>query len=152
MNYKALSIYNSTRSGTWTRTAITGQRILSPSCLPFHHSGILYGERKTRLELATLTLARLCSTNWAISAFGFNGCKDKYFSFISQILHPFSFYLSNNERSASSIPSKLKPFTTSSIKFEICSLQRLPMLPSWVWCTCLSWVKFPASISNPTFL
>ncbi len=25
-------------------------------------------ERKTRLELATLTLARLCSTNWAISA------------------------------------------------------------------------------------
>ena len=26
-------------------------------------------ERKTRLELATPTLARLCSTNWAISAF-----------------------------------------------------------------------------------
>ena len=47
-----------------------GQRILSPSCLPFHHSSILKGkrERKTRLELATLTLARLCSTNWAISA------------------------------------------------------------------------------------
>ena len=46
------------------------QRILSPSCLPFHHSSILSKkERKTRLELATLTLARLCSTNWAISAF-----------------------------------------------------------------------------------
>ena len=29
-------------------------------------------ERKTRLELATLTLARLCSTNWAISAFHFH--------------------------------------------------------------------------------
>ena len=28
----------------------------------------LFLERKTRLELATLTLARLCSTNWAISA------------------------------------------------------------------------------------
>ena len=28
----------------------------------------LLKERKTRLELATLTLARLCSTNWAISA------------------------------------------------------------------------------------
>ena len=28
-------------------------------------------ERKTRLELATPTLARLCSTNWAISAFYF---------------------------------------------------------------------------------
>ena len=41
-----------------------GQRILSPSCLPFHHSSILSKkERKTRLELATLTLARLCSTN-----------------------------------------------------------------------------------------
>ena len=44
-----------------------GQGILSPSCLPippFEHPL----ERKTRLELATPTLARLCSTNWAISA------------------------------------------------------------------------------------
>ena len=44
-----------------------GQGILSPSCLPippFEHPS----ERKTRLELATPTLARLCSTNWAISA------------------------------------------------------------------------------------
>ena len=30
-------------------------------------------ERKTRLELATPTLARLCSTNWAISAYFPNG-------------------------------------------------------------------------------
>ena len=47
-----------------------GQGILSPSCLPippFEHP--VKEERKTRLELATLTLARLCSTNWAISAF-----------------------------------------------------------------------------------
>ena len=29
----------SARSGTRTRTTITGQGILSPSCLPFHHSG-----------------------------------------------------------------------------------------------------------------
>ena len=39
-----------------------GQGILSPSCLPippFEHPL----ERKTRLELATPTLARLCSTN-----------------------------------------------------------------------------------------
>ena len=35
--------------------------------LPFRHLGIVL-ERKTRLELATPTLARLCSTNWAISA------------------------------------------------------------------------------------
>ena len=37
------------------------RRILSPVCLPFHHPGIL--ERKTGLEPATPTLARLCSTN-----------------------------------------------------------------------------------------
>ena len=82
----------STRSGTWTRTAITGQRILSPSCLPFHHSGILYGERKTRLELATLTLARLCSTNWAISAFGFKtGAKIRSFHLSAKFCTRFLF-------------------------------------------------------------
>ncbi len=53
-------------------------RILSPACLPFHHLGykkikknpqLVCGlERKTRLELATPTLARSCSTNWATSA------------------------------------------------------------------------------------
>jgi hypothetical protein len=38
--------------------------ILSPTCLPFHHLGILkITERETRLELATPTLARSCSTN-----------------------------------------------------------------------------------------
>ena len=36
--------------------------------LPFRHLGRESIERKTRLELATPTLARLCSTNWAISA------------------------------------------------------------------------------------
>ena len=38
--------------------------------LPFRHVGKWkrISERKTRLELATPTLARLCSTNWAISA------------------------------------------------------------------------------------
>jgi hypothetical protein len=39
-----------------------GHWILSPTCLPFHHLGILV-ERETRLELATPTLARSCSTN-----------------------------------------------------------------------------------------
>ena len=33
-------------------------------------------ERKTRLELATPTLARLCSTNWAISALSFELTSD----------------------------------------------------------------------------
>ena len=48
-------------------------------------------ERKTRLELATPTLARLCSTNWAISAKcvalpvrGICECKDKSKIFIAQ--------------------------------------------------------------------
>ena len=38
--------------------------------LPIPPPGLLSSlhERKTRLELATPTLARLCSTNWAISA------------------------------------------------------------------------------------
>ena len=41
--------------------------------LPFRHVGKWkrISERKTRLELATPTLARLCSTNWAISAVSF---------------------------------------------------------------------------------
>ena len=51
------------------------QRILSPSCLPFHHPGGL--ERKTGLEPATLTLARLCSTNWATFALLVCGCKGR---------------------------------------------------------------------------
>ncbi len=58
---------------------LNGHRILSPACLPFHHPGSGYKvsgknkktprerevsfERKTRLELATSTLARLRSTN-----------------------------------------------------------------------------------------
>ena len=41
-----------------------GQGILSPSCLPIPpFEQPFKEERKTRLELATLTLARLCSTN-----------------------------------------------------------------------------------------
>ena len=42
------------------------QKKREPARLLDSHS--LFRERKTRLELATLTLARLCSTNWAISA------------------------------------------------------------------------------------
>ena len=41
-------------------------RILSPACLPFHHSSI--DERETGFEPATPTLARSCSTNWATFA------------------------------------------------------------------------------------
>ena len=63
-----------------------GQRILSPSCLPFHHSSILKGkrERKTRLELATLTLARYALPTELFPHLE-NGCKDKQFSRFCQI-------------------------------------------------------------------
>ena len=61
-------------------------------------------------------------------------------------------YLPNKAFSASSIIWKLKPFTTSFIKASIRSLQRLPILPAWVWFTCLLWVNLPASMSRPTFL
>ena len=37
----------STASGTWTRTAITGQRILSPSCLPIPPSRLKIGCKST---------------------------------------------------------------------------------------------------------
>ena len=76
-------------SGTRTRTAITGQGILSPSCLPISplrrpvsfvfdvlikngsisatrpnkNNQTILKERQTGLEPATPTLARLCSTN-----------------------------------------------------------------------------------------
>ena len=38
----------SARSETRTRTDISAQRILSPSCLPFHHSSDLGAENETR--------------------------------------------------------------------------------------------------------
>ena len=43
---------NCAASGTRTRTAITGQGILSPSCLPFHHHG------KPLAKLATIIESR----------------------------------------------------------------------------------------------
>ncbi len=58
--------------------SLNRNRILSPACLPVpplqHLNKFLPGrkeilERKTRFELATPTLARLCSTNWATFAF-----------------------------------------------------------------------------------
>ena len=52
----------------------------------------------------------------------------------------------------SNIGSRYYGTTTFCIKAETSSLQRFPILPSWVWCTSLLCEKFPASISSPTFL
>ena len=40
LNFSELRVLICTGSGTRTHTAGKGQRILSPSCLPFHHSCI----------------------------------------------------------------------------------------------------------------
>ena len=54
---------NRTRTCTSLNTRTWNERV-------YHSATWAYTlERKTRLELATPTLARLCSTNWAISAF-----------------------------------------------------------------------------------
>ena len=60
--------------------------------------------------------------------------------------------LANNACSASSTFSKWKPARTSFINCCISALQRLPMLPSWMWCTSLSCVNSPRSNSSPTCL
>ena len=64
-NYAKLILcaQNRTRTCTSLNTRTWNERV--------YHSATwaITFERKTRLELATPTLARLCSTNWAISAF-----------------------------------------------------------------------------------
>ena len=61
LTYKSFTEYSKRDLNPHSRN---GQGILSPSCLPIppfeHPQG---RERKTRLEHATLPLARLCSTN-----------------------------------------------------------------------------------------
>ena len=84
---------------SWTVTTVAGHRILSPACLPVPPPGqpkkncrlfaALFQERKTGLEPATLTLARLCSTKWATSAFCkncFEECKNSNLHFTTKFL------------------------------------------------------------------
>ena len=64
------------RSGTRTRTNITAQGILSPSCLPFHHLGDLRAENEARTRdpnlgkvvLYQLSYFRVCFANTRLSA------------------------------------------------------------------------------------
>ena len=68
----APSAQNRTRTCTSLNTRTWNERVYHSATWAFSkHFGsrVDFLERKTRLELATPTLARLCSTNWAISAF-----------------------------------------------------------------------------------
>ena len=68
-NFSAPALH-CTPDGSWTHTRITANGILSPACLPIPPPGFVENfERKTGLEPATPTLARLCSTKWATSAY-----------------------------------------------------------------------------------
>ena len=60
---------NKTRTCTSLNTRTWNERVYHSATWASVSVRFLPLERKTRLELATLTLARLCSTNWAISAF-----------------------------------------------------------------------------------
>ena len=57
---------NRTRTCTSLNTRTWNERVYHSATWALQITAF---ERKTRLELATPTLARLCSTNWAISAF-----------------------------------------------------------------------------------
>ncbi len=115
-----------------------GQRILSPSCLPFHHSSILKREKRAENETRTrdpnlgkvmlyqLSYFRIFSTGAKIMSFLVSAKLS-----IKKVWQKI-FYRPNNAFSACSIPQKLKPSTTCCINAEISSLQRLPILPSCV--------------------
>ena len=115
-----------------------GQRILSPSCLPFHHSSILKREKRAENETRTrdpnlgkvmlyqLSYFRIFSTGAKIMSFLVSAKLS-----IKKVWQKI-FYCPNNAFSACSIPQKLKPSTTCCINAEISSLQRLPILPSCV--------------------
>ena len=100
-----------------TRTCTPrGMRTWNARVYQFRHLG-KKKERKTRLELATPTLARSCSTNWAISAFFLtvkvrsfvlhfeSGCKGTAFFWHTQIfLHFFCIFLHFLLRARAPVP------------------------------------------------
>ena len=59
---------NRTRTCTPLSTRTWNERVYHSATWAYFCGRLPFLERKTRLELATPTLARLCSTNWAISA------------------------------------------------------------------------------------
>ena len=66
-----------------------GQRILSPSCLPFHHSSILSKRAENETRTRDPNLGKVMLYQLSYFRVLFDGCKDKEFYNIYQILHPF---------------------------------------------------------------
>ena len=62
-----------------------GQRILSPSCLPFHHSSILKREKRAENETRTRDPWQGYALPTELFPHLENGCKDKQFSRFCQI-------------------------------------------------------------------
>ena len=85
MIYKALDEYSKRDLNPHSRN---GQRILSPSCLPFHHSSILSkrAENETRTRDPNLGKVMLYQLSY-FRRFLENGCKDKQFLRYSQTFH-----------------------------------------------------------------
>ena len=85
MIYKALDEYSKRDLNPHSRN---GQRILSPSCLPFHHSSILSkrAENETRTRDPNLGKVMLYQLSY-FRRFLENGCKDKQFLRYSQTFY-----------------------------------------------------------------
>ena len=85
---KRLSLYSKRDLNPHSRN---GQRILSPSCLPFHHSSILKREKRAENETRTrdpnLGKVMLYQLSYFRRSFSKNGCKDKEFPRYSQIFY-----------------------------------------------------------------
>ena len=72
-NTRVVCAQNRTRTCTSLNTRTWNERVYHSATWAYTDLSVVdtnsnLRERKTRLELATLTLARLCYTNWAISA------------------------------------------------------------------------------------
>ena len=53
VSYSPTRVFISARSGTRTRTGVTAQGILSPSCLPFHHSSSVEWKKQSETAVCS---------------------------------------------------------------------------------------------------
>ena len=85
MIYETLTKYSKRDLNPHSRN---GQRILSPSCLPFHHSSILKKESGKRDSNSRPYLGKVMLYQLSyFRSFLENGCKDKQFPRYSQTFH-----------------------------------------------------------------